>query len=166
MMNSRVTRYFIGLLGMLSPIFSLAALDVYFTGTLVVTPPQCILNNNNQAAVHFGDMLLTRIDGNAYMQSLPLSLTCTNLAKNELTFTLVGDPTSFGSNGALKTSNDKLGIVFYVNDVRQAINQAVDVSYTALPSLKAAPVKNNTASFNNTDGGYFTALATLKVNYQ
>ncbi len=135
-------------------------------GTLVVTPPECTLNNNNQAPIHFGDILLTRIDGNNYVQPVPLNLSCVSLAKPNLTFTLEGDPTSFNSNGALKTSNDKLGIVFYVNDVRQAINQPVNVNYTALPSLKAAPVKNGTASFIGSDGGTFTALATLKVSYQ
>lgn len=135
-------------------------------GNLVVTPPECILNNNNQAAIHFGDILLTRIDGNNYLQTLPLSLSCTGLAKNNLTLTLVGDPTTFNSNGALKTSNSKLGIVFYVNNVQQAINQSVNINYTSLPSLKAAPMKNMTASFNDADGGTFTALATLKVNYQ
>lgn len=135
-------------------------------GNLVVTPPECILNNNNQAAIHFGDILLTRIDGNNYLQTLPLSLSCTGLAKNNLTLTLEGNATLFNSEGALKTSNNKLGIAFYVNNVRQAINQPVNINYTSLPSLKVAPIKNMTASFINTDGGTFTALATLKVNYQ
>lgn len=136
-------------------------------GTLVVTPPECVLNNNNQVPIHFGDILLTRIDGDAYRQSLPLSnFDCTDLVKNTLTFTFIGDPTSFNSNGALKTSNNKLGIVFYVNGTRQPINEPVNVNYTALPSLTVAPVKNSGASFINTDGGNFTALATLKVNYQ
>ncbi|MBQ0399842.1 fimbrial protein [Providencia rettgeri] len=135
-------------------------------GNLIVTPPECILNNNNQAAIHFGDILLTRIDGNNYVQTLPLSLSCTGLAKNNLTLTLVGDPTLFDSNGALQTNKDKLGIAFYVNNVRQAINQPININYTSLPSLKAAPIKNMTEGFNNEDGGSFTASATLKVNYQ
>lgn len=142
-------------------------LEANLYGNLVVTPPECILNNNNQVPIHFGDILLTRIDGHVYIQPLPLSdFNCTNLVKNSLTFTFIGDPTSFSSNGALKTSNDKLGIAFYVNGTPQAINEAVNVDYTTLPSLTAAPVKNSGANFTNTDGGDFTALATLKVNYQ
>lgn len=135
-------------------------------GNLIVTPPECILNNNNQAAIHFGDILLTRIDGNNYLQTLPLSLSCTGLAKNNLTLTLVGDPAWSDSNGALTTSNDKLGVIFYVDNKQQPINQPVDINYTSLPSLKAAPIKNMTAGFNDTDGGSFTASATLKVNYR
>lgn len=135
-------------------------------GNLIVTPPECILNNHQQEIVHFGDILLTRIDGNEYKRSVPLRLTCTNLAKNTLKLTLQGDGTSFNSNGALKTSNNKLGVVFYVNSTRQAINQPVNVNYTALPMIEAAPIKNTTASFNNTDGGDFSALATLRVDYQ
>ncbi|UBX48567.1 fimbrial protein [Providencia alcalifaciens] len=141
-------------------------LEANLYGNLIVTPPECILNNNNQAAIHFGDILLTRIDGNNYSQTLPLNLSCTGLAKNNLTLTLEGDGTSFNSDGALKTSNNKLGVAFYINNVRQAINQPVNINYTSLPSLKAAPIKNMTAGFNDTDGGSFTALATLKVNYQ
>ncbi|WP_265494874.1 fimbrial protein [Providencia heimbachae] len=136
------------------------------SGNLIVTPPECILNNEQQQAVHFNDILLTRIDGISYQQPLVFKLTCTQLAKNTLKLTIQGDGTSFNSSGALKTSNTKLGVAFYLNDVRQAINEAVNVNYTALPTIKAAPVKNMAANYNNTDGGDFTALATLKVDYQ
>lgn len=136
-------------------------------GNLVVTPPECFLNNNSQETVHFGDILLTRIDGNNYKRPVPFNLTCTNLAKNTLKLTLQGDATSFNSNGALKTNeNAKLGIAFYINNTRQAINQPINFNYAILPTIEAAPVKNTTASFIDTDGGYFTALATLKVDYQ
>ncbi|MEX6378639.1 MULTISPECIES: fimbrial protein [Providencia] len=140
--------------------------NVNLRGNLIVTPPECILNNNNQESIHFGDILLTRIDGTHYLQDLPLSLTCSELAKNNLTLTLKGEQTTFNSNGALKTSNSKLGIVFYINGSRQAINQPVKFTYSALPSLKVAPIKNSTANYSNTDGDHFTALATLKVDYQ
>lgn len=135
-------------------------------GNLIVTPPECILNNHQQETVHFGDILLTRIDGSAYKRSVPLRLTCTNLAKNTLKLTLQGDATSFNSNGALKTSNNKLGLMFYVNSIRQAINQPINVNIDSLPTIEATPIKNTTASFNNTDGGDFAALATLRVDYQ
>ncbi|HHQ6539701.1 TPA: fimbrial protein [Serratia fonticola] len=143
-----------------------APLAATLSGTLVVTPPECILNNGGQQSVHFGDILLTRIDGSNYKRPVPLSLTCTNLAKNGLRMTLQGDATTFTSSGALKTSNGKLGVAFYVNNTRQAINQPLNMSYTALPTLEAAPVKDTAASYRDTDGGYFSALATLKVDYQ
>lgn len=136
-------------------------------GNLLVTPPECFLNNNQQETVHFGNILLTRIDGSAYKRAVPLRLTCTNLAKNALTLTIQGDDiTEFNASGALKTTNPKLGVAFYVNSTRQAINQPVNTSYTALPQIEAAPIKDSGSSFNNTDGGGFTALATLKVDYQ
>lgn len=143
-----------------------APLAATLSGTLVVTPPECILNNNQQQVVHFGDILLTRIDGSNYKRPVPLSLTCTNLAKNGLKMTLQGEATTFTSSGALKTSNGKLGVAFYVNNTRQAINQALNISYTTLPTLEVAPVKDTAASYRDTDGGYFSALATLKVDYQ
>ncbi|EML7933736.1 MULTISPECIES: fimbrial protein [Providencia] len=136
------------------------------SGNLVVAPPECILNNDQQQAIHFSDILLTRIDGFNYLQPLTFQLTCAQLAKNAIKLTIKGDATSFNSNGALKTSNAKLGIAFYVNDVRQGINEAINVDYSALPTITAAPVKNLTASYSNTDGGIFSALATLKVDYQ
>ncbi|NCG54969.1 fimbrial protein [Serratia fonticola] len=141
-------------------------LGVNLHGNLVVTPPECILNSSVQQSVHFGDILLTRIDGSNYKRPVPLTLSCSNLVKNNLKMTLLGEATSFSSGGALKTSNNKLGVAFYVNGTRQAINQPVAISYTSLPTLEAAPVKNGSASYSDTDGGYFTALATLKVDYQ
>lgn len=132
----------------------------------IIAAPECTLNNNQQQVVHFGDVLLTRIDGNNYKRPVPLSLACTNLSKNDLRMTLQGDATTFSSNGALKTSNDKLGVVFYVNNTRQAINQPFAINYTALPTLEVAPVKDTAASYLDTDGGDFSAFATLKVDYQ
>ncbi|MCG9537558.1 fimbrial protein, partial [Providencia huaxiensis] len=38
--------------------------------------------------------------------------------------------------------------------------------YLELPSLEVSPVKNTSSSFDDTDGGDFTALATLNVDYQ
>lgn len=143
-----------------------AGLGLNLAGNLVLTPPECILNNSQQQSVHFNDILLTRIDGNNYQQTLIFNLTCTQLVKNLIKLTIQGDTTSFNSLGALKTSNAKLGVAFYINDVRQAINQPINVNYTALPIIKAAPVKNMVANYSNTDGGVFTALATLKVEYQ
>lgn len=142
------------------------ALGVNLYGNLVVTPPECLLNNNQQETVHFGDILLTRIDGVQYKQPVPFNLTCTNLVKNTLKLTLQGDTTTFASSGALKTDNPKLGVAFYINNTRQPVNQVVNFNYSSLPTIEAAPVKSSTASFNDTDGGYFTALATLKVDYQ
>lgn len=156
------------ILALLSVAYSahVLGLSANLLGNLIVTPPECILNNAQQDAVHFGDILLTRIDGTAYKHPVPLNLTCTHLAKNTLRITLQGEATSFNSNGALKTDNAKLGVAFYVNNTRQMINQAVNVNYSALPTIEAAPVKNGTATFTNTDGGNFAALATLKVDYQ
>ncbi|CAI1221900.1 TPA: fimbrial protein [Serratia fonticola] len=143
-----------------------APMAATLSGTLVVTPPECILNNNQQQMVHFGDILLTRIDGSNYKRPVPLSLTCTNLAKNGLRMTLQGEATTFSSSGALKTSNGKVGVAFYVNNVREVINQPLAMSYTSLPTLEVAPVKDAAANYRDTDGGYFSALATLKVDYQ
>nr|WP_306801937.1 fimbrial protein [Providencia sp. PROV257] len=139
-------------------------LDLY--GKLITSPPECILNNGQQEVIHFNDILLTRIDGISYQQLLTFKLTCTKLEKNTLQLTIVGESTSFNSDGSLKTSNPKLGIAFYVNDVRKKINQPISINYTALPTIKVAPIKNLTASYSNTDGGAFSALATLKVDYQ
>lgn len=153
------------LLGIFSQCDALT-LNVGLEGRLLINPPECILNNDQQEVVHFGDILLPRIDGVEYKHLVPMSLSCTGLVKNILKMTLVGTGTSFTSNGALATSNSKLGLAFYVNDVRQAINQPFNVAYTTLPSLEVAPIKNSGANFSNTDGGFFTAQATLKIDYQ
>lgn len=138
---------------------------VNINGNLITTPPECILNNNQKEMIHFGDILLSRIDGANYKHNLSLELTCTNLIKNNLTLSIQGDASNF-SNGVLKTSNTKLGLVFYINGVKQDINKKINVKYLELPSLEVSPVKNTSSSFDDADGGDFTALATLNVDYQ
>lgn len=142
-----------------------ASLTVGFNGTLISTPPECILNNSQKSMVHFGDILLSRIDGVNYKHTLTFELTCTNLAMNNLALSIQGDPSNF-NNGILKTSNPKLGLSFYINGIKQDINKKINFNYLELPSLEVSPVKNTNSSFDDTDGGDFTALATLNVDYQ
>lgn len=141
------------------------SLGVNINGNLIVTPPECILNNNQKEMIHFGDILLSRIDGMNYKHNLSLELNCTNLVKNNLTLSIQGDPSSFNA-GVLKTSNKKLGLIFYMNGVKQDINKKINIKYLDLPSLEVSPVKNISSDFDDTDGGDFTALATLNVDYQ
>ncbi len=153
-------------LGVWAGFSSAFGIGLNLSGNLIVTPPECTLNNSQQQAVHFSDILLTRIDGVNYQRPLMLALNCPFIVKNAIKLTIVGDAVTMNSRVLLSTSNNKLGVAFYVNDVNQPINKAFNVNYTALPTIKAAPVKNATANYNNTDGGAFTALATLKVDYQ
>ncbi|EJD6584528.1 fimbrial protein [Providencia rettgeri] len=141
-------------------------LGVGLKGNLIVTKPECILNNNQREVIHFGDILLPRINGSEYKKNVPMKLSCQGLVKNAIKITLVGDSVSFNNEGALATSNSKLGLIFYVNNIKKPINQAIDVTYTVFPSLDVAPIKDSKANFSNTDGGLFTALATLKIEYQ
>lgn len=154
------------LLGCLISLEGYCGLSANLSGNLIVTPPECILNNGQQQTVHFNDILLTRIDGVNYQQPLEFNLTCKELATNLIKLTLKGENTSFNSNGALKTSNPKLGIAFYINDSHQTINEPFNVDYMTLPKIKVAPVKSLDADYKDTDGGRFNALATLKVDYQ
>lgn len=142
-----------------------ASLTVGFNGNLISTPPECILNNSQKSMVHFDDILLSRIDGVNYKHTLTFELTCTNLAMNNLALSIQGDPSNF-NNGILKTSNPKLGLSFYINGIKQDINKKINFNYLELPSLEVSPVKNTNSSFDDTDGGDFTALATLNVDYQ
>lgn len=134
--------------------------------TLVTTPPVCTLNSGQQSTVTFGEVLLPRIDGKAYQQALPLTLNCEALANNSLTLTLQGDAVApnFGREGILKTGNPALGLVFYAGETFQPIATGIAVTYPNLPKLTVAPVMS--AVIPVTDGGNFTASATLKVEYR
>lgn len=145
--------------------FQSIGLGINVNGNLIITPPECILNNDKKEMIHFGDILLTRIDGVNYKHKLPFELSCTNLVKNNLTLSIQGEASNF-ANGTLRTSNSKLGMNFYINGVKQDINKKVNVKYLELPLLEVAPVKNINSNFEDTDGGDFTAFATLKVDYQ
>ncbi|MCK1144924.1 fimbrial protein [Providencia vermicola] len=143
-----------------------ASYNLTIKGNLKIESPECLLNTNSQKSVSFGDVLLTRLNGANYKQTIPFELTCHNILKNNLKLKVIGNPTRFNSYGGLSTSNSKIGIVFYIDSIQQPINTLLDFNYNHLPNIEVAPIKDMSANFSDTDGGQFSATAMLQIEYQ
>lgn len=137
------------------------AATVTIKGTVV--RPACNLNNGNDINVAFGDVVISKIDGQAY-KKLPLiySLTCEDQTA-KLQFSISGTAASFGS-GLLTTSKTGLGIQFMSDDGKLPLNSGI-VKFNAgeKPALYAVPAKNASVDL---DTGNFSATATLSIDYQ
>lgn len=139
---------------------------VSLRGKLIVpAPPATCTLSMSSNSVHFGDVLSSRIDGYTYRRMpLPYTLACDRTPNGALTITLSGTPATFGGgSGVLRTSINNLGVAFYNGNVQLTLNNALAFSYTNQPTLFAVPTKAAGATFST--GGYFTAAATLIVNY-
>jgi len=135
-----------------------------FTMTATIIGPQCMVNNNENIVVQFGDVDITKIDGSSYLRKqLDLHLTCEHLQNNQLTLQVYGASAQF--NTALLAVPEKpgLGVRLLNNGTPQAINEDFTLNYGDNTILEAVLDKDVDATLM---GGEFTASATLRVTYQ
>ncbi|MFQ2254891.1 fimbrial protein [Aeromonas hydrophila] len=150
----------LSMLGNLTPAY---AIDVFFTGKLVASPP-CIINGNNAISVDFGEnILIGRIDGVNYEQPINYTMDCSAAVSTAQKLLIAGEP--FSSNPVfLATSKPGLGIKIKVdNQPLWPLNTLFSFTDPARPTLKAVLVRDSNVTLT---GGAFTATATLVVNYQ
>lgn len=147
------------LLGMFSPMVQAATVTV--KGTVI--RPACNLNNGQEIRIEFGDVVISKIDGQAYKkQPLHYSLTCEDTTA-KLQFHITGTSAPFGS-GLLTTSKSGLGIQFMSDNGNLALNSGVlKFNSGETPAIYAVPAKNASAQLATGD---FSATATLSVDYQ
>ncbi|MHB2832727.1 fimbrial protein, partial [Klebsiella pneumoniae] len=60
----------------------------------IVSPP-CIINNNEDIIVSFGEMMATRVDGNHYRVPVNYTLDCKNTSSRAMKLQMQGSSTSF-----------------------------------------------------------------------
>lgn len=129
----------------------------------IVSPPPCVINNNNLIEVSFGsDVMTNRIDGSYKKQPVVYSVECKNAPNNAMKLQIQGTGAGFDGE-VLQTNKDELGVALLRNGNRQPINSWVNFTYPNLPTLEAVPVKQAGATLS---GGEFSAGATMKVEYQ
>lgn len=138
--------------------------NLTFHGKLI-NPPACTINNGETLEVSFGSVIIDNIDGVNYLTEVPWTLTCDSSFRDDsLMFTLsyLGTPTPYSSS-ALTTSMPGLGIELQQNGVAFPPGTSLTINESALPTLKAVPVKQ---PGKEPAEGDFEAYATLQVDYQ
>ncbi|WP_071609029.1 fimbrial protein [Entomohabitans teleogrylli] len=137
---------------------------MHITGTVV--EPECVINNNQQIEVDFGEVLTTRVDGVNYETQIRYSLSCSNLLRNTLKINLRGTPASF-NGGLFMTDVAGLGIRVYDASKTAVIPNSGELQFTYAannpPALYAVPVAQNAAAL---PGGAFNGSATMVLSYQ
>ncbi|MGM0513167.1 MAG: fimbrial protein [Pseudomonadota bacterium] len=132
----------------------------------VRAPLPCVLNDNLPIQVLFDDVITTRVDGKNYRRKVEYSLKCSAPASNAMKFQVYGQAALVGFDTevpVLQTLAAGLGIAMLLEGKPLAINQWVNFTYPQLPQLEAVLLKQ--AGVTLAAGG-FTAVATLKVEYQ
>lgn len=127
----------------------------------IVSPP-CIINNNEDIIVSFGEMMATRVDGNHYRVPVNYTLDCKNTSSRAMKLQMQGSSTSFDGT-LLGTDNPALGIKILNDATPLSVNTRMNFTYPDKPELWAVPVKHSGVTLST---GEFFAVATLKIDYQ
>jgi type 1 fimbria pilin len=151
--------------GLLAACFATAALadaEVNFKGTLIEAPP-CVVNNNENIVVDFGnEVMTTRVDGSNYREKVLFTLDCSEALSSKQKVRISGTTTGFDSQ-ALATSQNGLAIAIYNGATRYTPGEWVNFTDPDLPKFEAVPVKEDGVTLS---GGAFNTLASLVVDYQ
>lgn len=127
---------------------------------------QCIINNNEDIQVFFGEVDISKIDGDSYKKvPINITLSCEHLQNNTLTMQLNGNGASFDSDVLAVPSQEGLGIRLLNGGVAQAINEDFSVIYDGGEkiNLEVVLVKEADATLN---AGTFNTISTIQVSYQ
>lgn len=143
-----------------------APLTINLSGTLIVTPPECMVNGGSTTDINFGEVHETLIDNTSYKRTaINYGLTCTNLYSNALKMTLSWSNVVIGGVNTVRTNRTNFGLAIYQNNTR--LNNNTVINFTnggTTPALYAVPVKP--AGTVLTDGGSFTGTLNMLVEYQ
>lgn len=138
------------------------AVTIVTVSVTIFVTPQCEINGNKPITVSFSDAVMTtRVDGEQYRQPVNYTLVCTNLKSNAMKMQIQGVDAGFG-DGALRTSNDNLGIALLNGVTALPVNSWLNFTYPSLPTLQAVPIKRPGATLA---GGIFSSAATMVVEY-
>lgn len=150
------------LLSLASPVFANG--DFSFHGFLV-TPPVCVISNDETIEIAFPTMQITDVNGSNFMREIPYTIDCDSTIRDEymtMTLTLIGTASDF-NDAAIATNANGFAIKILQDDQPFPIGTALTIDSQTKPVLKAVPIKSDDVT---PPAGDFEAWATLQVEYQ
>ena len=146
--------------GNMGNVQALQTIDTRVQISVSVTSLPCVVNNNQQIDINFGDdVIITKIDG--YYKKMPVvySVECKGgMSTPQIAISGIG--ASFDAN-MLKTNNDDLAVAFMQENMPFPINQWA--SFNATSKLTAVLRKRDGVRLSS---GAFDAWATMMVEYR
>lgn len=149
------------------------AVDVNFTANLIGNPPCDVAGPDGPEQpirVQFGEVGITKINGENYRQDFTLTLSCGVGFGNDVALYLEyrGMVAERFDNKALQASQAGLGVRLYHQGVVIPPNSGTPITMSdngvATLPLYAVPVKDSSASAGLYEGD-FTATASVEMNY-
>ncbi|WP_315139365.1 fimbrial protein [Achromobacter marplatensis] len=132
------------------------------SGTIRAKVP-CIINDNQPISIPFGDVQITRIDGQYKMTVIPYTLDCKRAGSYALKMKISGDSADFNTNLLSIPTQSSLGIALKRGTTNIALNDWFSLNPASPPTLQAVLVAHGTGEIT---GGEFSASATMVVDYQ
>ncbi|WP_454674612.1 fimbrial protein [Achromobacter pestifer] len=137
-------------------------IQVKISGTIRAKVP-CIINRNQPIGVRFGDVQISRIDGQYKTTVIPYEVDCTRAVGAALQMKISGEGASFNKAllGIPKQAN--LGIALKRGSEALPLNNWFTFSPAQPPILQAVLLAHTDGEIT---GGEFSASATMVVDYQ
>lgn len=119
--------------------------NMQFTGTLLERPLCTISDKGGRMDVRFGNIAITRVDGEHYRRVIPYQINCPGANPNTLwrmRLTLKGSHTDFEPK-VVQSSVPDLGIKVLLGGTALTPDEPrlIEISPSAMPLLEAVPVK-------------------------
>ena len=144
-----------------------AASESVVMGGVLIAPPLCKINDDDQVRVDFERIDIQKIDGIQYRKKLEYQISCEKVPENHggvFRLTLSGNAASFSpTRSAILSNVSQLAIQVYQNDQPFVLGVPIRVSLNNIPILEAVPIKAEDAKLQENP---FEATATLQVDYQ
>lgn len=149
------------------PMLAWGGASVKVTVKVTVVAQPCEINGGRPIEVAFGDVMTTEVDGKNYRRTaVEYTLSCPEGASSDMKLQIAGGGAIFDPD-VLQIKPDELGLLMGIElqqgSTKLPINKWLSFTYPNKPELWAVPVKKSGATLK---GGEFTAVATLKVDYQ
>lgn len=141
---------------------SYATPNLFFRG-IIIDPPPCLINNEKQIDIDFGDKLgINKIDGNNYRQKINYTIECYSDPSAAMLLLTVTGKVMSGDKSAIQSSKPGLGIRLLENNRHIHIGQGWVINTSTPPLLEAVPVAD--AKIQLVEGD-FVASASLMAEY-
>lgn len=119
--------------------------NMQFTGTLLERPLCTISDKGGRMDVRFGNIAISRVDGEHYRRAIPYQINCPGANPNTLwrmRLTLKGKHTDFEPK-VVQSSVPDLGIKVLLGGTALTPDEPrlIEISPSAMPLLEAVPVK-------------------------
>lgn len=138
---------------------------ITFTGTLMHMAGACIVNNGGDISVQFGNVAVSQVKYEKFIQPLNYTLQCPGAVPgSRISMTFKATPVSGGDGATLASSVPGLWVRVLREKQPQPLNKAFDVPNVNTPPALSVELRQDPTVVLR--AGAFSAIGTLVAEYQ